>query len=95
MVWLSGWPSSRPSRLAAVHEWLARQADALSEQAGVPRALLELSPEEIETLLDVAGHAAHESGTRTNAPLLCYLLGVSHGGAKELDALVEIVRSTS
>lgn len=26
-------------------------------------------------LLDAAGFAAHESGARTNAPLLCYLIG--------------------
>jgi hypothetical protein len=77
-----------------VHEWLVRQADALSEQAGVRRELLELSADEIDSLLDVAAHAAHEGGARTNAPLLCYLLGVSRG-AKGLDELVEIVRSTS
>jgi Domain of unknown function (DUF6457) len=78
-----------------VHEWLARQADALCEQAGVPRVRLDLPPGDIEPLLDVAAHAAHESGARTNAPLLCYLLGVARGGARELDELVEIVRSTS
>jgi hypothetical protein len=61
----------------------------------VPREALELDPHRIETLLDVAGHAAHESGARTNAPLLCYLLGLSAGAAKGLDELVEIVRSTS
>ncbi len=83
------------SRLAAVHEWLAKRADALSEQAGVPRERLELSAGEIEALLDIAAHAAHDSGARTNAPLLCYLLGVSRSGDKELDELVEIVRSTS
>jgi Domain of unknown function (DUF6457) len=78
-----------------VHEWLAQRADTLSERAGVPRGRLELSADEIEALLDVAAHAAHDSGARTNAPLLCYLLGVSSTGDKELDELVEIVRSTS
>jgi hypothetical protein len=78
-----------------VHEWLARQADALSARAGVPRERLELSPDDVEALLAVAAHAAHDSGARTNAPLLCYLLGVSHGDARGLEELVEIVRSTS
>ncbi|HXH97798.1 MAG TPA: DUF6457 domain-containing protein [Gaiellaceae bacterium] len=78
-----------------MHEWLARQADALSARAGAPREQLELSPEDVEALLDVAAYAAHESGARTNAPLLCYLLGVSRGDARGLDELVEIVRSTS
>lgn len=78
-----------------MHDWLSTRADALSQEAGVPRDLLELTAQQIETLLDLAGHAAHDSGARTNAPLLCYLLGVSAGAAKSLDELVEIVRSTS
>ena len=78
-----------------MHEWLEQAADALADETRLPRDLLELSPEEIQTLLDVAGFAAHESGARTNAPLLCYLLGVSAGAAKSLDELVEVVRSTS
>ena len=75
-------------------EWLERQVDALASAAGVPREELELSADEIDLLLDVAGHAAHASGARTNAPLLCYLLGRA-GRSKGLDELVEIVRSTS
>jgi hypothetical protein len=77
-------------------EWLEHRADALSAAAGVPREELELSAHEIEVLLDVAGHAAHTSGARTNAPLLCYLLGRAQAqGSRGLDELVEIVRSTS
>jgi hypothetical protein len=77
-----------------MHEWLERQADALAAGAGVPREELELAPHEIEVLLDVSGHAAHASGARTNAPLLCYLLGRARGSTG-LDELAEIVRSTS
>jgi len=77
-------------------EWLSRRADALARTTGVPREQLELGPSEVTALLDAAAHAAHESGARTNAPLLCYLLGLAQGGgAKGLDELVEIVRSTS
>jgi hypothetical protein len=78
-----------------VNEWLDTRADALAEGTGIDRAALELSPEEIETLLDLAAHAAHESGARTNAPLLCYLLGRARAGAASLDELDQIVRSTS
>ena len=78
-----------------MNEWLVTRADALAEGTGIDRAALELSPEEIETLLDVAAHAAHESGARTNAPLLCYLLGRARTGAASLDELDQIVRSTS
>jgi uncharacterized protein DUF6457 len=81
--------------VAPMHEWLERHADALAARSGVPRERLELSRHEIELLLDVAGHAAHSSGERTNAPLLCYLLGRAQGDAVALDELVEIVRSTS
>jgi hypothetical protein len=78
-----------------VNEWLDTRADALAEGTGIDRAALELSPEEIESLLDLAAHAAHESGARTNAPLLCYLLGRARAGAASLDELDQIVRSTS
>ncbi len=78
-----------------MNEWLVTRADALAEGTGIDRAALELSPEEIETLLDLAAHAAHDSAARTNAPLLCYLLGRARAGAASLDELDQIVRSTS
>ena len=81
-----------------MNEWLDTCADALAEGTGIDRAALELSPEEIDSLLDLAAHAAHaahESGARTKAPLLCYLLGRARAGAASLDELDQIVRSTS
>jgi Domain of unknown function (DUF6457) len=78
-----------------MNEWLAQRADELAEGTGIERNALELSPEEIGLLLDLAGDAAHESGQRTNAPLLCYLLGRARAGAASLEELAEIVRSTS
>jgi Domain of unknown function (DUF6457) len=77
-----------------VQEWLAKQADALAAATGIPRDALELEDGDVLTLLDLAKLAAHEGGERTNAPLLCYLLGIAHGSA-EIDELAEIVRSTS
>ncbi|MDX6468083.1 MAG: hypothetical protein QOI27_3123 [Gaiellaceae bacterium] len=78
-----------------MNEWLAARADALAAETGTPRERLELSPADIERLLELAGYAAHDSGARTNAPLLCYLVGLSHGAAKGLEELDRIVRSTS
>ena len=69
-----------------MNEWLAARAAALGVE--------ELTPDEISLLLNVAGDAAHESGTRTNAPLLCYLLGRAQG-ERQLADLAEILRSTS
>jgi hypothetical protein len=78
-----------------VNEWLAMRAEAIAEAAGIDRAALELSPEVIDAVLDLAAYAAHESGARTNAPLLCYLLGRARSGAASLEELDQIVRSTS
>ena len=75
--------------------WLADARDALAQAAGVSSERLELSDDDVAVLLDLARIAAHESGERTNAPLLCYLLGRAQGDAdlRELEAAVR--RSTS
>jgi len=78
-----------------VNEWLSARADALAAAAGIDRAELELSDDDVERLLRLAGHAAHASGARTNAPLLCYLAGVAHARGAALEQLDETVRSTS
>jgi uncharacterized protein DUF6457 len=53
---------------------------------------LSLSPADVELLLELARAAAHESGERTNAPLVCYLVGLAHGRSPNtrLDELVAI-----
>ena len=78
-----------------MNEWISRRADALAAGPGIDRAALELSSEETDALLGLAAHAAHESDARTNAPLLCYLVGRARAGAASLDELDQIVRSTS
>lgn len=40
---------------------------------------LGLSSADVELLLELAREAAHESGERTNAPLVSYLVGLSVG----------------
>ncbi|HEY2939739.1 MAG TPA: DUF6457 domain-containing protein [Gaiellaceae bacterium] len=74
--------------------WLRDARDALAEAAGIPRERLELTDEEARTLLDLARIAAHDSGDRTNAPLLCYLVGLARSG-EELDELADAVRRSS
>jgi hypothetical protein len=78
-----------------VNEWLAQRADALASAAAIDRQRLELTDEEAEVLLDLARIAAHESGDRRNAPLLCYLLGVARGSGKGVDELAEAVRAST
>jgi hypothetical protein len=72
-------------------EWLTRARDALARAAGIPASDLDLTQDEVVTVLDLAALAAHESGQRTNAPLLCYLVGKAERGAN-LDALAEALR---
>ena len=71
--------------------WLRDARAALSAAAGVPPEELELSDEDAATLLDLARIAAHESGDRTNAPLLCYLVGRAQRGG-DLHTLADAVR---
>jgi hypothetical protein len=75
--------------------WLSACADALAAAGGVDRARLELTDADEHALLDLARLAAHESGQRTNAPLLCYLVGRAHGSEQDLDELVAAVRAST
>lgn len=72
-------------------EWLEKARSALEAESGAK--LPALSQPEIDELLDLARIAAHESGDRTNAPLVCYLLGRAQGSVdhSSLSELVEAV----
>ena len=71
--------------------WLADARDALAAAAGVPTERLDLSDDDVAVLLDLARIAAHESGERTNAPLLCYLVGRAQGDAEYERAFADVV----
>jgi len=73
--------------LAAMDDWLRRVAAAAGSDE-------ELSDADANALLKSAKIAAHESGDRTNAPLLCYLVGRARG-ERPLDELLETVRRSS
>ncbi len=75
--------------------WLSDVRDAVAQAAGVPPGEVDLSDEDAATLLDLARIAAHESGERTNAPLLCYLVGLAQRDGADLDALADAVRRIS
>ena len=74
--------------------WLTDARDALARASGMPVERLELDDDQTRTLLDLARIAAHESDHRTNAPLLCYLVGRAQGEA-DLDDLADAVRRSS
>ena len=59
--------------------WLTAAADKLHESFGVSRDRIEIPQWDEQALLTVARVASHQSGARTNAPLLCYMLGFAAG----------------
>lgn len=75
--------------------WLTDARDALARAAGVPPETLELSEAEAATLLELARIASHQSGARTNAPLLCYLVGRAQGAASLEELAAAVNRSSS
>jgi hypothetical protein len=80
--------------LPAVDAWLQSARDAIATAAGVPASELELGASDVRTLLDLARVAAHDSGERTNAPLLCYLIGLAAARSDAgLDAIADAVTS--
>ena len=74
--------------------WLTQARDALAAAGAVEPAELELDDHDTKTLLDLARIAAHTSGDRTNAPLLCYLVGRAQRDV-DLGALAEAVRRST
>ena len=69
--------------------WLTQIVEAVGLDPGA------LSDADEAELLDLARIAAHESGERTNAPLLCYLLGLAAARGRSLDELAAAVRRST
>lgn len=74
--------------------WLTQAREALAAEAGVDASALELTEQESDALLKLARIAAHTSGERTNAPLVCYFVGRAQG-ARDVAALVDAVRRST
>lgn len=58
--------------------WIDNASATLAAAVGDDPARYTLAQAEIDAVLDLARHAAHASGARSNAPLLCYLAGIAH-----------------
>jgi Domain of unknown function (DUF6457) len=69
-------------------DWLRRVGAAIGSDE-------ELSEADTDALLKIARIAAHESGDRRNAPLLCYLIGRAHGAGTLAETLEAVRRSSS
>ena len=72
--------------------WLEDARAKLAAEVGDEASSYDLSRSQVEELLELARIAAHESGERTNAPLLCYLAGFAAGRGVPLDVAADAVR---
>ena len=70
-------------------EWLTDARDRIAAVTGEDPGSLSFDEKTAGDILELARVAAHESGERTNAPLVCYLAGLSAGrsGAAPEDVL--------
>jgi hypothetical protein len=68
-----------------MYDWLETAAKRLAAGVGDDPTDYRLEESEIDRILDLAGVAAHEGGHKTNAPLLCYLVGLAQARHPELD----------
>jgi hypothetical protein len=75
-----------------VNEWLDGARERLAGATGAEPGSLDLTQADADELLELARVAAHESGERINAPLVCYLVGLAHARSEvDLSDLVATV----
>ncbi len=72
--------------------WLDQVTTSLATETGVDATTLELSPDTVRALLDVARVASHSSGERIYAPLLCYVLGMLTARGVPLEKAIAVVQ---
>jgi hypothetical protein len=75
-----------------VMTWITDATLHLAAATGLDPALLMVDAVASDQLLDLAGVAAHSSGERTNAPLLCHVIGRAVALGASLDAMDAAVR---
>jgi hypothetical protein len=73
-------------------DWLTETTLQLARATGLDAADLMVDARAAETLLELAGAAAHATGQRTNAPLLCHVLGRAVARGATLDDCARVVR---
>ena len=74
-------------------QWINDLTNQIADAHGLDPQSISVSESESELLLELAGIAAHTSGARTNAPLLCHVLGRARSQGISLEALSETVRN--
>jgi hypothetical protein len=74
--------------------WISELTSRLADATGVDVDALAVSESDADTLLRLAAVAAHETGERTNAPILCHVLGRAVALGAPLDRLARVVEGT-
>ena len=72
-------------------DWITEMTLRLASATNLDAADLLLDTDAKETLLDLAGVAARSSGDRTNAPLLCHVLGRAIAGGATFEECARAV----
>jgi hypothetical protein len=72
-------------------DWISEMTLRVASATGLDATELLVDAGTRETLLDLAGVAAHTSGDRTNAPLLCHVLGRAMARGATLEACARAV----
>jgi hypothetical protein len=73
-------------------EWINEISTRLATATGIDATDLTVSATDKETLLELAGVAAHSTGDRTNAPILCHVIGRALARGATLDECARVVR---
>jgi hypothetical protein len=73
--------------------WISEMSRRLADATGLDAEALAVSDHDAETLLRLAAVAAHETGERTNAPILCHVLGRAVALGAPLDDLARVVET--
>jgi hypothetical protein len=71
--------------------WISELSLRLADATGLDADALAVSDDDAQTLLRLAAVAAHDTGERTNAPILCHVLGRAVALGAPLDALSRVV----
>ena len=75
--------------------WISEVTTRITDTTGIDRGRLAIDAADAEELLRLAGVAAHTSGDRTNAPLLCHVLGRAVALGAPLEVLARVVDDAS
>jgi hypothetical protein len=75
--------------------WISDMTTRITDATGIDSGMLAIDAADAEELLRLAGVAAHTSGDRTNAPLLCHVLGRAVALGAPLEVLARVVDDAS